>query len=183
MNWRRIFKKDKKSRNLLWPKLNVGITYFNNAKDLYFDSKICNEQILDLCDKAIAYGVYEAFYLRGYVLFELKYYFAAIADFNEAIKYRPFDHSLLCARGLCKAYTGDKEGALVDMSLAIEYSKEKNFDNKIADMKAVLMSYDSAAEIYKNLYNSIDLDYYSNYKIRLRTGEFEYPVVHNTPNK
>ena len=87
------------------------------------------ETALSACDAAVAMAPDAAAYhdSRGFVLLQLGRYADAIAEYNEALKWRPFASDSLYGRGLAKRRQGDRAGADADTDAAL------NLDARMVD--------------------------------------------------
>lgn len=92
-------------------------------------------QALNYFDIAIKkkYETANCYAFRGTLLFNLKYYFDALEDYNTAIEKKPehdkaFNYYM---RSLIKDSIYDYEGSLADIDEAIRISKEDTDDNKL----------------------------------------------------
>lgn len=141
------------------------------ANQKYFDKGIFDESVLDYCDEAIAFGVFEAYSLRAICLMKMELYYSAICDFNQAIKILPNDANLYSSRGLCRAYIGDKETALKDMAYAIKISELTNDENLKLNVNAIKMGFNSSRELFQKLYEYISSDYYIDKKSKRRSDK------------
>ena len=91
--------------------------------------RLTNEYI-DL-DKAINCGIIEAYGDRAFTLQLLNFHYDAIDDFNKAIEEcNCFDSNLYFGRANSKQGIEDYDGAISDLTKALEYSKDDNERNR-----------------------------------------------------
>lgn len=165
-------KKSKKDEDSICDPLSIrGYEVLELANQKYFEKGIFDESVLDYCDEAIAFGVFEAYSLRAICLMKMELYYSAIGDFDQAIRILPNDANLYSSRGLCRAYIGDKDAALNDMAYAIKISEMLNDENLKLDVNATKMGFNSSKELFQKLYEYISSDYYIDKRSKKRSDK------------
>lgn len=108
-------------------------------------------------DDNIESGSAVAFYLRGYINYDMQDYQSAIEDFNIAIMLNPDNSSkIYYSRGLAKYYLEDYTGAIEDYSKALELNPNGAFlYNNRGECKRAIQDYEGAI---KDFTESINLD-------------------------
>jgi len=123
-----------------------GLRFFELGKK--FNSLRQDKEALESLDIAIECGIKEAYSLRSWVLQSLDFNYEAIEDFDEAIKLEPLDCNLYNGRHFSKIYVGDFDGALNDITVAIELSKQDNHHTEVYNELVKEQGYNSVTDTY-----------------------------------
>lgn len=114
-------------------------------------------------DKAVSYGIKEAYPERAYCLQILEYHIEAIQDFTTAISFDKQDSNLYYGRALsCKSMFW-LEKAKLDYEKAIELAKLKSSLNDFYNQRALEMGYTSVSDFYQMYFDllKVDISFYS----------------------
>lgn len=128
-----------------------GWKMYGAGKTLLFSKTSNTKEMSDalvLFDKAIEYGVQEAYGDRAFCLQGLEYHFNAIFDFDVAILSDKIDANLYYGRSHSKMIIMDYDGSIEDMKTAIELSKVKNKLNIEYDDEIKKTGWKSATSFY-----------------------------------
>ena len=128
---------------------NAGLLSENEAIDCLNNAISKDENIETSCALA--------FYLRGYINYDMQYYQSAIEDFNIAIMLNPDNSSKIYYNsGLAKYYLEDYTGAIEDYSRALGLNPNGAFlYNNRGECKYEIQDYEGAIKDYNK---AIELD-------------------------
>jgi tetratricopeptide (TPR) repeat protein len=110
-------------------------------------------EALKLFDIAIEKGYDEAnvYITRGMCLYDLKFYFDALEDYNRGIDRKPNNGiaNNYYYRSMIKYFILDFDGSLADIKEAIYLSKLDNEDNKWWNNHAKTLGFNTQTELYE----------------------------------
>lgn len=109
-----------------------------------------NNHLLRLFDKAIECGLKEGYSQRAFCLQALNYNYNAIADFDIAISYKPYDPNLYFGRGISKKILMISGDAIADLNKAVELAQQKNDLNAEYNLAIQKQGWNSLVEFYKH---------------------------------
>ncbi|OFY84536.1 MAG: hypothetical protein A3F72_14115 [Bacteroidetes bacterium RIFCSPLOWO2_12_FULL_35_15] len=130
-----------------------GLEAYHKARKIFYSKDDKERKVsiaLLLFDLAIEYGVHEASADRAFCLQEMDFHYDSIQDFDNSICRCKNDANLYFGRGNSKHCIADFEGAIEDLSLAIELSKKDNELNKLYnDAEFIKTGYKSITQLYE----------------------------------